>query len=93
MPLEEFITLLCNLPLLDKGIFLIVSFVVLFACILQVKSYLRKVDSAYVSTLYDFSKRNQSHAKKAGYVALHDLSFSWFRGVRMTVIQIGRAHV
>jgi hypothetical protein len=84
----ELITLVCNLSLIDKGILLLVSFIFLLSVIFQVKSYLRKIDAAYVSALSDFAELNRIQAQKAGYVALHDLSFSWLRGVRMTVIPV-----
>lgn len=81
----EFITTLCNLPLLEKALLLGGSFFFILTMIWLIRSYLSRLDRSYISVLSELASHNRIQAAKAGHVALHELSFSWFRGVRMIV--------
>lgn len=74
-----------NLPLFDKSLVIGGALVLILFLVLQIKRYLSKIDASYLDQLSGFSKHNRREAKKAGHVALHELSFSWLKGVKMRV--------
>ncbi len=84
----ELVTAFCNLPKLEKGLVFLGSILFLLTVLLlikQIRSYLSQVDECYLTQLSEFAHQNRIQAKKAGYVALHELSFSWLSGVKMSV--------
>lgn len=77
-----------NLPPLEKGLVFLGSIFFLFTflfLIKQIKGYLRQIDGCYLAQLSEFANHNRIQAQKAGHVALHELSFSWLKGVKMRV--------
>ena len=79
------ITTFLNLPPFDKGLVFFGSIFVFIFCIRQIKGYLSKIDESYLTQLSEFANHNRVEAAKVGHVALHELSFSWLRGVKMRV--------
>nr|AAA70283.1 unknown protein [Zea mays]AAA70284.1 unknown protein [Zea mays]ABE98787.1 CMS-T pore-forming protein [Zea mays subsp. mays] len=79
------ITTFLNLPPFDQGLVFFGSIFIFFLCILLIKGYLRKMDDSYLAQLSELANHNRVEAAKAGHVALHELSFSWLRGVQIRV--------
>jgi hypothetical protein len=74
-----------NPPSFEKGVVFSFSILVVIFLSWQIKSYLNKVDSEYFTLLSAVANQNRLEADKAGHVALHELSFSWLKGVKMTL--------
>ena len=74
-----------NLPSFEKSVVFSVSILVVIFFSWQIKSYLNKVDSECFTLLSSVANKNRVEAAKAGHVALHELSFSWLKGVKMTL--------
>jgi len=73
--------------LIVLAVALIIGVVVL---VFLVKAYLTRLDARYIDLLRELAQRNRDEANKANAVALHEISFSWTKGVSLSVKTITR---